>query len=51
MIVDGSAALAGCVALAKMVLPKRYITAKPLLKYPGRLKAMGNIESQAEWSG
>jgi hypothetical protein len=51
IIFNGSAVLVGCIVLAKSVLPKRFIWAKPLSKYPGRLKSLGNITSKAKWSG
>jgi len=51
LIIAGSAVAAGCLALAKSVLPKRFIWAKPLMKYPGRIKAIDNITSQSKWSG
>jgi hypothetical protein len=51
LIITGSAVAAGCLALAKMDLPKRFIWAKPLSKYPGRLKPLGDIASQSRWSG
>jgi hypothetical protein len=51
LIIAGSAVAAGCLALAKMVCPKRFIWAKPLSKYPGRLKSLSNITSQAKWRG
>jgi hypothetical protein len=51
LIVAGSAFAAGCLAFAKSVLPKRFLWAKPLSKYPGRVKSLGNISSQSRWSG
>jgi hypothetical protein len=51
LIVAGSAVAAGCLALAKTVLPKRFIWAKPVSRYPGRLKKIENIASQSEWRG
>jgi hypothetical protein len=46
----GSAAAAGVWIMAKRVLPKRFIWAKPVLKYPGRMKEI-EIEAQSKWSG
>jgi len=46
-----SGILAFGLVLAKSILPRRFLRAKPLSKYPGRLKALGNITSQAKWSG
>jgi hypothetical protein len=51
MIVVGSTALAGCIVLIKGILPKRFVWAKPLAKYPGRLKAVENIDIKSKWSG
>lgn len=51
MIVAGSTALAGCIVLIKGILPKRFVWAKPMAKYPGRLKAVENIDTQSKWSG
>ena len=51
IIIAGSAVAAGCLALAKAVLPKRFLWAKPVSKYPGRLKTIANITSQSKWSG
>ncbi|MBN2020920.1 MAG: hypothetical protein JW749_11940 [Sedimentisphaerales bacterium] len=63
ILAGGLAFLAGCVVFARG-LPKKMIWAKPTAKYPGRLKAIENIETQAnastsspsrakssEWSG
>jgi hypothetical protein len=51
LIIAGSSLGAGCLVLAKTILPRRFIWAKPLSKYPGRVKSLGNIASQSEWSG
>ena len=45
------AALAAGFALAKTVVPRRFLRAKPMAKYPGPLKPLGNITSQSKWSG
>lgn len=37
--------------LAKTVVPRKFLWAKPLSKYPGRLKTIANINSQSKWSG
>jgi hypothetical protein len=47
----GSAVLVAGWALAKTVVPRRFMRAKPLSKYPGRLKIVANITSQSKWSG
>jgi hypothetical protein len=51
IIIAGSAVAAGCLILAKAILPKRFVWAKPMTKYPGRVEPLGNITSQAKWSG
>jgi len=38
-------------ALAKTVVPRRFLRAKPISKYPGQLKTISNINSQSKWSG
>jgi hypothetical protein len=47
----GSAVLAFGLSVAKAVVPRRFLWAKPVSKYPGRLKTIGNINSQSKWSG
>jgi len=51
MLTVVSGVLAFGLVLAKSILPRRFLRAKPLSKYPGRLKAIGDIASQAKWSG
>jgi hypothetical protein len=51
MLIAGSTVFAIGVALAKAVVPRRFLRAKPVSKYPGRLKTFENITSQAKWSG
>ncbi|MGA2324584.1 MAG: hypothetical protein ABSG22_12150 [Sedimentisphaerales bacterium] len=51
ILVAGSTVLVAGWALAKTVLPRRFLWAKPLSKYPGRLKTIANINSQSKWSG
>jgi len=51
IIIAGSTVAAGCLVLAKAVLPKKFLWAKPVSKYPGRLEPLGSITSQAKWSG
>jgi len=38
-------------ALAKSAIPRRFLRAKPVSKYPGRIKRIENIASQSQWSG
>ncbi len=51
ILAAGSTVLAAGWALAKNVVPQRFLLAKPLAKYPGRLKEIGNINTQSKWSG
>jgi len=34
----------------KTVVPRRFLRAKPLSKYPGRIKTIGDITTQSKWS-
>ncbi len=40
----------GIWTFTKKVLPKRFVWAKPVLKYPGKVKEIKNIE-ESKWSG
>ncbi len=51
MIIAGSGALAAVLVLAKKISPRRFLRARPVSEYPGRLKNMENITTQAKWSG
>jgi len=51
ILVAGSTVLVAGWVLAKTVVPRRFLWAKPLSKYPGRLKPIANITSQSKWSG
>jgi hypothetical protein len=51
MLFAGSSVLAAAFVLAKAVSPRRFLMAKPMSKYPGRLKNLENITSQAKWGG
>jgi hypothetical protein len=50
-IAAGSVVLAFGLSVAKAVVPRKFLRAKPLSEYPGRLKPLGNINSQSKWSG
>jgi len=45
VIITCSSVAALCLTLTKAALPERF------MKYPGKLKALGNIASQSKWSG
>jgi hypothetical protein len=47
----GATVLVAGWALAKTVVPRSFVRARPLSKYPGRLKNIDNINSQSKWSG
>ncbi|MGD1043327.1 MAG: hypothetical protein ABR913_09765 [Sedimentisphaerales bacterium] len=47
----GSTILVAGWALAKTVVPRRFLWAKPLSKYPGRLRPTENIATQSKWRG
>lgn len=51
MLIAGSTVFAIGLALVKVVVPRRFLRAKPMTKYPGRLKPIDNVLSQAKWSG
>jgi len=51
ILAAGSTALVAGWVLAKTVLPRRFLLAKPLSKYPGRLSQVENIATQSKWSG
>jgi hypothetical protein len=51
ILAAGSTVLVAGWVLAKTVAPRRFLRAKPLSKYPGRLKTITNITSQSKWSG
>lgn len=50
-LVAGSTVLAFGLNITKAVVPRKFLRAKPVAKYPGRLKPLGNIHSQSKWSG
>lgn len=47
----GSAILLGVVWLGKKAVPRRFIWAARLKKYPGPLKTLGDIGKQGKWGG
>jgi hypothetical protein len=47
----GSAILLGIVWLGKKALPRKFVWAKRLEKYPGPLKTLGDVSKQGKWSG
>jgi hypothetical protein len=51
ILVAGSTALVAGWVLVKTAVPRRFLWAKPLSKYPGQLKTIANINSQSKWSG
>jgi hypothetical protein len=51
ILMAGSSVLAVGFALIKTVVPRKFLRAKPTSKYPGRLKNMEDITTQAKWSG
>ncbi len=46
-----SAGLLGIVALAKKAVPRKFIRAVRLKKYPGPMATLKNINKQSKWSG
>jgi len=50
-VIAGSAVLAFGLSVAKAVVPRRFLRAKPAAKYPGRLKPLDDIKTQSKWSG
>ena len=50
-LVIGSAVLAFGLSVAKAVVPRKFLRAKPTAEYPGRLKPLDDINSQSKWSG
>jgi hypothetical protein len=59
ILAAGTAGFGGCIVLKKGffsvgrsgIKPKRFIWAKPMAKYPGRLKTAENIDIKSRWSG
>ena len=47
----GSTILAGGLWLAKKAVPRRFVRAVGLGKYPGSLKSLGDIDTKGKWSG
>ena len=47
----GSALFAFGLSVAKAIVPRKFLRAKPTAEYPGKLKPLDNINSQSKWSG
>lgn len=47
----GTAIVAGTFWLAKKTVPRKFVRAVPLKKYPGPVKSLQNISKQSKWSG
>jgi hypothetical protein len=46
-----SAAIAGVLFIAQKTLPRKFVRAVKLNKFPGSVKPLQKIESQGKWSG
>ncbi len=51
LIKVGAAVLAGTYWLAKKAVPRKFVWAAGLKKFPGSLKPLSNINKQGKWSG
>jgi len=51
LIKVGSAIIVGGWWLAKKAVPRKFVWAAKLKKYPGSLKPLGDIHKQSKWSG
>ena len=47
----GLAIITGAWLLVSKVAPRKFVRAVKLNKFPGRIKPLKNIETQAKWSG
>ncbi len=47
----GSAVIAGAWWFLKETIPRKFIWAGRVGKYPGRVGSLGNISEQSKWSG
>jgi hypothetical protein len=47
----GAAIFIGSVWLAKKALPRKFVRASAIEKYPGLLKPLKDISEQSKWSG
>jgi drug/metabolite transporter (DMT)-like permease len=47
----GLALVAGVAWTAEKVLPRRFVRALKVKKYPGVLRPLGNVYEQSKWSG
>ena len=45
----GAGIVAGVLWIARV--PKRFVRALPVKKYPGSLKSLGDVFGQGKWSG
>ena len=51
LIKFGAAVIAGTYWLAKKAVPRKFVWAAKLKKYPGSLKPLSDIHKQGKWSG
>jgi hypothetical protein len=51
LIKTGSAIIVGTWWLAKKAVPRKFVWAVKLKKYPGSLKPLHDIDKQSKWSG
>jgi hypothetical protein len=51
LISGGTAVVFGVCRLAKKVVPRKFVRAVPLDKYPGLVEPSDNINGQSKWSG
>jgi len=51
LIKVGAAVITGTYWLAKKTVPRRFVWAAGLKKYPGSLKPLSDIQKQGKWSG
>lgn len=51
MVKAGAAIIVGGTWLAKKAVPRKFVRASAITKYPGLLKPLQNISKQSKWSG
>jgi len=51
LVKASSVIIAGTSWLAKKAMPRRFVWAMPLKKYPGRVRPLRDIHKQSKWSG
>lgn len=51
LIKVGAAVIAGTCWLAKKAVPRKFVWAAGLKKYPGSLRPLSDIRKQSKWSG